>query len=56
MKAIDACPKAFAICWKEWETATYDVHKWLNVVEVELNVVQMLIVMWEMHQSDWEKL
>jgi len=20
MKAIDACPKAFVICWKEWET------------------------------------
>ncbi len=55
MKAIDACPKAFAICWKEWETATMMCTN-DNVVEVELNVVQMLIVMWEMHQSDWEKL
>jgi len=40
MKTIDACPKALAICWKEWETAT-DVHKWQKVVEVELTVVQM---------------
>ncbi len=56
MKAIDACPKAFCNLLEGMRNCYYDVHKWLNVVEVELNVVQMLIVMWEMHQSDWEKL
>lgn len=33
-----------------------DVHKWLNVEKVELTGEQMLLVMWEMQQSDWEKL
>lgn len=33
MKATKACPKVFAVCSKEWETAS-NVYKWLNV-EVE---------------------
>ncbi len=30
----------------------YDVHKWLDDVEDE----QMSFLIWEMHQSHWEKL
>ncbi len=34
----------------------YDVHKWLDNVEVEQVVLKISFLIWEMHQSDWEKL
>ncbi len=30
----------------------YDVHKWLDDVEVEQVVLRILCLIWEMHQSD----
>ncbi len=33
-----------------------DVHKWLDDVEVEQVVLKMSFLIWEMHQSDREKL
>ncbi len=34
----------------------YDVHKWLDDVEVEQVVLKISFLIWEMHQSNWEKL
>ncbi len=34
----------------------YDVHKWLDDVEVEQVVLRISFLIWEMHQSHWEKL
>ncbi len=34
----------------------YDVHKWLDDVEVEQEVLRISFLIQEMHQRDWEKL
>ncbi len=34
----------------------YDVHKWLDDVEVEQVVLRISFLIWEMHQSHWKKL
>ncbi len=34
----------------------YDVRKWLHDVEVEQVVLRISFLIWEMHQSHWEKL
>ncbi len=38
------------------EKLFYDVHKWLDDEEVEQVVLKNYFLIWEMHQSDWEKL
>ncbi len=38
------------------EKLFYDVHKWRDDVEVEQVVLKNSFLIWEMHQSDWEKL
>ncbi len=42
--------------FKRMRNCFYDVHKWLDDVEVEQVVLKMSFLFWEMHQSNWEKL
>ncbi len=42
--------------FKRMRNFFYDVHKWLDDVEVEQVVMKISFLIWEMHQSDWEKL
>ena len=32
----------------------FDVHKWHNDVKTEQVVLRILILIWEMYQSDWD--
>ncbi len=41
---------------KRMRNFDYDMHKWLDDVEVEQVVLKMSFLIWEMHQSNREKL
>ncbi len=40
---------------KRMRNCFYDVHKWLDDVEVEQVILKIVFLIWEMHQSNWEK-
>jgi len=42
--------------FKKNEKLVYDVHKWLDDVEVEQVILKIVFLIWEMHQTNWEKL
>ncbi len=46
-------PKQSQLVKKKQETF-YDVHKWLEDVEVEQVVLRISFMIWEMHWSHWE--
>ncbi len=41
--------------FKRMRNCFYDVHKWLDDVEVEQVILKITFLIWEMYQSDWEK-
>ena len=47
-----------SICnfFKEMRNCLFDVQKWHKDLKIEQVVLRMSILIWEMYQSDWEKI